>query len=99
MTMSLMHQWHDTICGGVISPRCSLLYGEYGCILGEHRCILGNGGYFPSVLYKKEVKGTPNVIRKVSCLGGMPTSDALTIGLKTHPECVWMSDLVAVREM
>ncbi|GJV22599.1 integrase, catalytic region, zinc finger, CCHC-type containing protein, partial [Tanacetum coccineum] len=26
MTMSLMHQWHDTICGGVISPRRSLLY-------------------------------------------------------------------------
>ncbi|GJS36377.1 zinc finger, CCHC-type, retrotransposon gag domain protein [Tanacetum coccineum] len=25
MTMSLMHQWHDTICGGVISPRRSLL--------------------------------------------------------------------------
>ncbi|GJR38793.1 hypothetical protein Tco_1214477 [Tanacetum coccineum] len=24
MTMSLMHQWHDTICGGVISPRHSL---------------------------------------------------------------------------
>ncbi|GKA49187.1 putative reverse transcriptase domain-containing protein [Tanacetum coccineum] len=36
MTMSLMHQWHDTICGGVISPRRSLLYvhGAYGCILG-----------------------------------------------------------------
>ncbi|GJR58781.1 hypothetical protein Tco_1500943 [Tanacetum coccineum] len=33
MTMSLMHQWHDTICGGVISPRHSLLYGAYGCIL------------------------------------------------------------------
>ncbi|GJW48809.1 hypothetical protein Tco_0080455 [Tanacetum coccineum] len=33
MTMSLMHQWHDTICGGVISPRRSLLYGAYGCIL------------------------------------------------------------------
>ncbi|GJU06169.1 hypothetical protein Tco_1122599 [Tanacetum coccineum] len=31
--MSLMHQWHDTICGGVISPRHSLLYGAYGCIL------------------------------------------------------------------
>ncbi|GJW02494.1 hypothetical protein Tco_1561350 [Tanacetum coccineum] len=25
MTMSLMHQWHDTICGGVIGPRRSLL--------------------------------------------------------------------------
>ncbi|GKA46879.1 hypothetical protein Tco_0739762, partial [Tanacetum coccineum] len=25
MTMSLMHQWHDTICGGVISLRRSLL--------------------------------------------------------------------------
>ncbi|GJX33014.1 RNA-directed DNA polymerase, eukaryota [Tanacetum coccineum] len=25
MKMSLMHQWHDTICGGVISPRRSLL--------------------------------------------------------------------------
>ncbi|GKC62035.1 hypothetical protein Tco_1089633 [Tanacetum coccineum] len=36
----------------------------------------------------EEVKGTPNVIRKVSCLGGMPASDALTVGLKTHPECV-----------
>ncbi|GJS21044.1 ribonuclease H-like domain, reverse transcriptase, RNA-dependent DNA polymerase [Tanacetum coccineum] len=35
MTMSLMHQWHDTICGGVISPRRSLLYGAYGCILGS----------------------------------------------------------------
>ncbi|GJT61178.1 hypothetical protein Tco_1004711 [Tanacetum coccineum] len=35
MTMSLMHQWHDTICGGVISPLHSLLYGAYGCIL-EH---------------------------------------------------------------
>ncbi|GJW83559.1 hypothetical protein Tco_0156704 [Tanacetum coccineum] len=33
MTMSLMHQWHDTICDGVISPRRSLLYGAYGCIL------------------------------------------------------------------
>ncbi|GJX05838.1 hypothetical protein Tco_0193770 [Tanacetum coccineum] len=33
MTMSLMHQWHDTICGGVIGPRHSLLYGAYGCIL------------------------------------------------------------------
>ncbi|GJY81054.1 hypothetical protein Tco_0493805 [Tanacetum coccineum] len=33
MTMSLMHQWHDTICGGVIGPRRSLLYGAYGCIL------------------------------------------------------------------
>ncbi|GJT30879.1 reverse transcriptase domain-containing protein, partial [Tanacetum coccineum] len=32
MTMSLMHQWHDTICGGVINPRHSLL-GAYGCIL------------------------------------------------------------------
>ncbi|GJU69958.1 hypothetical protein Tco_1256217 [Tanacetum coccineum] len=37
MTMSLMHQWHDTICGGVISPRRSLLYGAYGCILGIKR--------------------------------------------------------------
>ncbi|GKA75896.1 hypothetical protein Tco_0782274 [Tanacetum coccineum] len=35
MTMSLMHQWHDTICGGVIGPRRSLLYGAYGCILEE----------------------------------------------------------------
>ncbi|GJW30871.1 hypothetical protein Tco_0047746 [Tanacetum coccineum] len=35
MTMSLMHQWHDTICGGVIGPRRSLLYGAYGCILGS----------------------------------------------------------------
>ncbi|GJR85394.1 hypothetical protein Tco_0209405 [Tanacetum coccineum] len=34
MALSLMHQWHDTICDGVISPRCSLLYGAYGCILG-----------------------------------------------------------------
>ncbi|GJT22784.1 zinc finger, CCHC-type containing protein [Tanacetum coccineum] len=34
MTMSLMHQWHDTICGGVIGLRRSLLYGAYGCILG-----------------------------------------------------------------
>nr|GEZ21508.1 hypothetical protein [Tanacetum cinerariifolium] len=25
MTMSLMHQWHDTICGGVINPRRSFL--------------------------------------------------------------------------
>ncbi|GJS81010.1 retrovirus-related pol polyprotein from transposon TNT 1-94 [Tanacetum coccineum] len=25
MTMSLMHRWHDTICGGVIGPRHSLL--------------------------------------------------------------------------
>ncbi|GJS28064.1 hypothetical protein Tco_0488684 [Tanacetum coccineum] len=25
MTMSLMHQWHDTICGDVIGPRRSLL--------------------------------------------------------------------------
>nr|GEY07505.1 hypothetical protein [Tanacetum cinerariifolium] len=25
MAMSLMQQWHDTICGGVISPRRSLL--------------------------------------------------------------------------
>nr|GFA04421.1 hypothetical protein [Tanacetum cinerariifolium] len=33
MTMSLMHQWHDIICGVVISPRRSLLYGAYGCIL------------------------------------------------------------------
>ncbi|GJZ89575.1 hypothetical protein Tco_0661357 [Tanacetum coccineum] len=45
MTMSLMHQWHDTICGGVIGPRRSLLkrmdashvlcsvQGAYGCIL------------------------------------------------------------------
>ncbi|GJQ95975.1 ribonuclease H-like domain-containing protein [Tanacetum coccineum] len=33
MTMSLMHQWHDTICGGVIGPRRSLLYGAYRCIL------------------------------------------------------------------
>ncbi|GJS69140.1 putative ribonuclease H-like domain-containing protein [Tanacetum coccineum] len=31
--MSLMHRRHDTICGGVIGPRCSLLYGAYGCIL------------------------------------------------------------------
>ncbi|GKE25385.1 hypothetical protein Tco_1436897 [Tanacetum coccineum] len=34
MAMSLMHRWHDTICGGVIGPRRSLLYGAYGCILG-----------------------------------------------------------------
>ncbi|GJX71637.1 retrotransposon protein, putative, ty1-copia subclass [Tanacetum coccineum] len=34
MTMSLMHQWHDTICGGVISPRRSLLYGVYRFIIG-----------------------------------------------------------------
>ncbi|GKA07233.1 hypothetical protein Tco_0686457 [Tanacetum coccineum] len=33
MAISLMHQRHDTICGGVISPRLSLLYGAYGCIL------------------------------------------------------------------
>ncbi|GJX33690.1 hypothetical protein Tco_0243545 [Tanacetum coccineum] len=25
MAMSLMHRWHDTICGDVIGPRCSLL--------------------------------------------------------------------------
>ncbi|GKB65861.1 hypothetical protein Tco_0927273 [Tanacetum coccineum] len=25
MAMSLMHQWHDTICGGVIGPQRSLL--------------------------------------------------------------------------
>ncbi|GJS65256.1 zinc finger, CCHC-type, retrotransposon gag domain protein [Tanacetum coccineum] len=37
MTMSLMHQWHDTICGGVIGPRRSLLYGAYGRILGTKR--------------------------------------------------------------
>ncbi|GKB56316.1 hypothetical protein Tco_0912502 [Tanacetum coccineum] len=35
MTMSLMHQWHNTICGGVISARHSLLYGAYGCILAQ----------------------------------------------------------------
>ncbi|GKC14988.1 putative reverse transcriptase domain-containing protein [Tanacetum coccineum] len=33
MTMSLMHQWRDTICDGVISPRRSSLNGAYGCIL------------------------------------------------------------------
>ncbi|GJS18092.1 heat intolerant 4-like protein [Tanacetum coccineum] len=52
MTMSLMHQWNDTICGGVISPRRSLLYGAYGCILGTlfrsvqgaYECILGGDG-------------------------------------------------------
>ncbi|GJT31386.1 hypothetical protein Tco_0911661 [Tanacetum coccineum] len=27
--MSLMHQWHDPICGGVIAPSA----GAYGCIL------------------------------------------------------------------
>ncbi|GJV33887.1 hypothetical protein Tco_1394287 [Tanacetum coccineum] len=40
MTMSLMHQWHDTICGGVISPRRSLLYGAYGCILEQGVTIM-----------------------------------------------------------
>ncbi|GJQ98933.1 hypothetical protein Tco_0521918 [Tanacetum coccineum] len=33
MAMSLMHRWHDTICGGVIGLRRSFLYGAYGCIL------------------------------------------------------------------
>ncbi|GJV96492.1 retrovirus-related pol polyprotein from transposon TNT 1-94 [Tanacetum coccineum] len=33
MAMSLMHQWHDIICGGVIGPRGSILYGAYGFIL------------------------------------------------------------------
>nr|GEY04006.1 hypothetical protein [Tanacetum cinerariifolium] len=33
MAMSLMRQLHDTICGDVIGPRRSLLYGAYGCIL------------------------------------------------------------------
>ncbi|GJT38739.1 RNA-directed DNA polymerase, eukaryota, reverse transcriptase zinc-binding domain protein [Tanacetum coccineum] len=35
------------------------------------------------------VKGSPNVIRKVACLGGVPTSDALTAATpiqKWHPE-------------
>ncbi|GJS68226.1 hypothetical protein Tco_0682791 [Tanacetum coccineum] len=36
MAMSLMHQWHDTICGSVIGPRRSL-FGAYGCILGVKR--------------------------------------------------------------
>ncbi|GJU50063.1 hypothetical protein Tco_1219618 [Tanacetum coccineum] len=34
MTMSLMHQWHDTICGGVISPRRCLfawMHPRTGC--------------------------------------------------------------------
>ncbi|GJS17283.1 DNA/RNA polymerases superfamily protein [Tanacetum coccineum] len=39
MTMSLIHQWHDTICGGVISPWRSLLYGAYGCILGATHSV------------------------------------------------------------
>ena len=49
MGVSLRHQWHDTIWGGVISPRrphlfmiwyeltwpiCICLWGAYGCILG-----------------------------------------------------------------
>ncbi|GJS56001.1 putative reverse transcriptase domain-containing protein [Tanacetum coccineum] len=37
MTVSLMHQWHDIIRGGVIGLWRSLLYGAYGCILGSLR--------------------------------------------------------------
>ncbi|GJW16215.1 hypothetical protein Tco_0020348 [Tanacetum coccineum] len=32
MAMSLMHRWHNTICGGVIGPR-HFLFGAYGCII------------------------------------------------------------------
>ncbi|GJS00197.1 hypothetical protein Tco_0316705 [Tanacetum coccineum] len=47
MTTSLMHQWHDTICGDVISPWRSLLYGAYGCILGKE---LERGNFPDSLL-------------------------------------------------
>ncbi|GJR54297.1 hypothetical protein Tco_1404818 [Tanacetum coccineum] len=42
MTISLMHQWHVTICGGVISTRRSLLYGAYGCILDSQDSFRSN---------------------------------------------------------
>ncbi|GJR18084.1 reverse transcriptase domain-containing protein [Tanacetum coccineum] len=44
MAMSLMHQWHDTICGSVIGPRHSLLYGAYGCILAGCYTYLSKDG-------------------------------------------------------
>lgn len=36
MTMSLRHQWHDTLCGCVMDPRCYLLFCYDICAHGHY---------------------------------------------------------------